>query len=269
MNIEIKDNYLFVSFDYDPKTVSIFHDLPGGRKYLADKKIWRVDLNYDNLWYLAARFPEEQIFHSLITENFGELKKHLDFSLIDFKNFEPYAHQLMGAAFISANPRVALFWEQGVGKTLAAILAIRIFLKLDAKSRILIVCPKNVMRSWTEQFERFSDIKPVEIAGTAKRRETALKSFANVFLINYDVLEKMEAALISVSFEFIFFDESQFIKNPLARRAKAAFDISKTIPYRYLLTGTPIGNSPLDFFQQFKILKPEIFGVNYFSFRNK
>ena len=35
------------------------------------------------------------------------------------------------------------------------------------------------------------------------------------------------------------------------------------------LTGTPFHNSPLDIFGQYRFLDPEIFGSNYFSFRNR
>jgi SNF2 family DNA or RNA helicase len=42
----------------------------------------------------------------------------------------------------------------------------------------------------------------------------------------------------------------------------------ESIKHRYILTGTPILNSPLDLYQQYKILDAgETFGKNYFAFR--
>lgn len=49
-------------------------------------------------------------------------------------------------------------------------------------------------------------------------------------------------------------DESSKIKNPQAKCSKALHRLGKISEYNLILTGTPITNSPLDFFSQYKFL---------------
>ena len=62
-------------------------------------------------------------------------------------------------------------------------------------------------------------------------------------------------------------DESSKIKNPQAKQAKALHNLGKQAKYKAILTGTPITNSPLDFFSQYKFLDDSIFGLSFYRFR--
>ena len=73
----------------------------------------------------------------------------------------------------------------------------------------------------------------------------------------------------------VIFDESHRIKNPSSVKAKKAFKVVghsgggsfATPTHVYLLSGTPVLNSPLDIFQQFKVMDGgATFGDNYFAF---
>ena len=60
-------------------------------------------------------------------------------------------------------------------------------------------------------------------------------------------------------------------KSPSAKRAKLAYELSRcvSVQHRYILSGTPVLNSPLDLFQQFLIMDlGATFGTNFFVFRN-
>jgi len=62
----------------------------------------------------------------------------------------------------------------------------------------------------------------------------------------------------------------QRIKDYRSKRTKAAVKLSTTALHRYILTGTPILNSPVDIFTQFQALDcGETFGNNFYAFRNR
>ena len=63
-------------------------------------------------------------------------------------------------------------------------------------------------------------------------------------------------------------DESTTIKNPKAKRTKAAFKIGKLSKARRILTGSPVDNRPLDIWAQYEFLCPGLLGhTSYYSFR--
>src|SRR5690606_30296187 len=67
--------------------------------------------------------------------------------------------------------------------------------------------------------------------------------------------------------DMIICDESQRIKTPGAKQSKALHRLGKLAKYRLILTGTPVTQSPLDFFSQYKFLEPSIFGDSFFAFK--
>ena len=54
----------------------------------------------------------------------------------------------------------------------------------------------------------------------------------------------------------------------MAIQTRAVMRIRKNIEQRYILTGTPIANSPIDAFSQFFFLNPDILGKNFWAFRS-
>jgi SNF2 family DNA or RNA helicase len=65
-------------------------------------------------------------------------------------------------------------------------------------------------------------------------------------------------------------DESHRCKSIKSKRAKAVEILSGVTTYRYILTGTPVLNSAMDLFQQFKILDlGKTFGQNFYSYRGR
>lgn len=64
-------------------------------------------------------------------------------------------------------------------------------------------------------------------------------------------------------------DESQRIKNRASGRTKSIVHLGRLVEYKAILSGTPVGNSPLDFFSQYLFLDQNILGDNYYQFRNR
>lgn len=62
-------------------------------------------------------------------------------------------------------------------------------------------------------------------------------------------------------------DEVHNIKNRSANKSIAMHEFTAVSPYRLGLTGTPITNTPLDAFSEFKFINPTVYGLNWDSFR--
>jgi len=69
--------------------------------------------------------------------------------------------------------------------------------------------------------------------------------------------------------EVIIFDECHKLKNPQAKRTKLAISLADRANFRLLLTGTPILNSSLDLFCQFRAMeRGNTFGKSFYWFRD-
>lgn len=169
----------------------------------------------------------------------------------------------------------ALFYDMGCGKTRTTIEILRAkFNENERVLRTLILCPIIVMKNWKDEFLKFSKIKPSEITilyGDRKKRlEQISKAKGNIFILNYEglLITPVFEAVQELGIEILVCDESHKLKNHSTERTKRAIEIADKTKFRYLLTGTPILNSPMDIFSQFRVLDGgATFGKNFYSFR--
>lgn len=171
--------------------------------------------------------------------------------------------------FQAAYPRLsyAYFVEMGLGKTRVAIE-----LAKSRNHKTLILAPNSIMENWRDEVTKWTgaDNKTVILKGSRKKRESLLhKTKAQFYVINYEALRLMQDALMRAGFQFIIADESTKLKGYKTQQSKAAFAIACTIPYRLIMTGSPVMNNPLDLFGQFRFLHPTILGKSYFAFRGR
>jgi SWI/SNF-related matrix-associated actin-dependent regulator 1 of chromatin subfamily A len=76
-------------------------------------------------------------------------------------------------------------------------------------------------------------------------------------VVNYDILEAHSQRLAAIGLRALILDESHYVKNPRARRTKAAIELSSRLPkdaLRFGLTGTPILNRPEELVSQLRVL---------------
>lgn len=163
------------------------------------------------------------------------------------------------------------------GKSLTTIaIAARAFLNGYIR-KVLIFAPASVVPVWSEEFDAFCGVPYTvkTLTGPVKRRAQDLQDFnpdpeeLQVLVTNYEASWRMEEFFIYWKPDLVVCDESQRIKSSGARQTKAVIHIGSFSPYRLILTGTPIGQGPLDFFSQYKFLDSSIFGSSYTAFRNR
>jgi SNF2 family DNA or RNA helicase len=190
-----------------------------------------------------------------------------------------YAHQEETVEFLMQRKNAAVLSEQGTGKTRSVIEFVnRKFPFRDF--RVLVVCPATLINVWKEEIMKFADHHDhfVLRGGTMHKRLESVKRFKpGWYLINYEglraVRKKSNVLAGGKDWSVVVADEMTRIKNPTAKQSKAMHDFSRPggnfDPIRIGLTGTPITQSPLDAFSQFKFVEPRLFGDKFFAFRNR
>ncbi len=197
---------------------------------------------------------------------------------MEFKR-KPWKHQYEAIEASRDATNYALFFEQGTGKTLTCVNILRIkFLRAKKFLRTFIFCPDIVMSNWKKEILENSNIRPDEIIllqGKAAYRAETIdnhRSESKIFICNYHCLQMTEVvqAMLAYRPEVLVFDESHRLKSLKAIRTKAAIRLADKTKHKVLLTGTPILNSLMDIFSQFRILDGgTTFGKNFISFRHR
>ncbi len=194
---------------------------------------------------------------------------------------KPYEHQKVAVNFamekLESNGCAALLMDMGLGKSLTSIAIIGLLLQEEKVNKVLVVCPSSIINVWEKEFQKFADYNfNVEsiIGSTMSKRKEKLKLLCHkiglkVALLNYEATWRMEKELNIYRPDMIICDESQKIKNPSAAQSKTLHRLGTKAKYKIILTGTPVQNSPMDVFSQWKFLDPNIFGLSFYTFRNR
>jgi SNF2 family DNA or RNA helicase len=189
---------------------------------------------------------------------------------------EPWKHQIEALEFLYPRDFGALYTDMGSGKTK---IMIDLIVNRGFK-KTLIVAPKKVCRVWKPQFTIHAPNEPItvldvsNIAGREKAgaiKEAVLESKLGqlVIVVNYDSVwrEPFRSFLIKLGLDAIICDESHRIKTPSSKCSKALQFLGRRVKNRFLMTGTPLAQSPLDIYAQYRFLDPSIFGTNFHNFK--
>ena len=168
----------------------------------------------------------------------------------------------------------AFLMDMGTGKTITTIAVAGAMYQEEKIKKLLVVCPKSIVDVWEQEFEKFAGFpySVVVLNGTGLKKIDAIRHMngigLQVIVVNYESCWRLEAELTKWKPDIIVCDESSKIKNPQAKCSKALHRLGKISSYNLILTGTPITNSPLDFFSQYKFLDERIFGGSFYGFRS-
>lgn len=180
---------------------------------------------------------------------------------------EPFEHQRECLDAVGDRNYFAFFLEPGLGKSKITIdLIVNRKLK-HKKYPTLIVCPNTLIDNWADEIEKHSDLTYITLTGSKAKRLDKLTDTKDVYIINYEGTRIMWRDLIAKRFSCLVLDESTCVKNHKAKQSKACLEISRSVPNKYILSGTPIMNNPLDIFGQYRILDAWMFGTSYYRFK--
>ena len=191
----------------------------------------------------------------------------------------PYAHQTKAFDRFKDKPFGALFLEPGLGKSKIAIDIANYKFSKGEITGVLVICPKSLINNWhLIEIPKHSTAPGVSIPWKVTKNPLVFpKSLSSLtwFVCNVDAVitdkwVKAFRAFHSMNPNFMLIvDESTTVKTPDAQRTKRVWEIALYSRARYILSGTPITNSPLDIWAQAEILSPGIMGKNFFLFKQR
>ena len=176
----------------------------------------------------------------------------------------------------------AYFCEMGTGKSKVIADIIGTLHKAKRIMKVLIVAPKSLLLNWAKELTiNISNIKSYKkgvdtnmflcynvIMEKTQRKKCDDLQKDVVNIINYEALLKVPEAILE-SYDMVVLDESSKIKNPQAKITKKLLKISSSIKYKYILSGTPITNNPVDIYSQLYFLDPNVLKFkNFYSFKS-
>ena len=90
-------------------------------------------------------------------------------------------------------------------------------------------------------------------------------------VINYESTwrDGIFEALEDYDADLIICDESQRIKTHDSEQSKAMHRLGDKARYKMILSGTPVQNEAVDIWSQYRFLDSSIFGLNFYTFRNR
>lgn len=178
--------------------------------------------------------------------------------------------------------------EQGTGKTKVAIDRTVYNFERGKINGFLILCPKSLVETWLEEIvthcpERVMPIVAVWDASlnkaTIKQMEAVLYNkdtkrlpilIMNIEGIRTPNANKIAHWWIARNKIHCACDESSRIKTISAKQSIAAHGIADSCTAKTIMTGTPVSQSPADYYSQLRFLMRSPLGfTNYFSFRAK
>lgn len=188
----------------------------------------------------------------------------------------PWKHQTEAIERAVKVKNFGLFHEMGVGKTFTAIQILRWWCTHHRRQlKTLVLAPPVVITNWQREIKKFSRMGDavVCLTGSGKDRLKQLKAVGateRILVTNYETLlmDPVFEALMEYRPEVLIADESHRCKNHKVTRTKKTIKLADQTKYRLILTGTPILNSALDLFAQFRILDGgALFGRSHSIFR--
>lgn len=177
------------------------------------------------------------------------------------KEINLHDYQQTAVSHIMEVPKCGLFLDMGLGKTVSTLTAINKLLYEEfAVSKVLIVAPKRVAESvWSDEIEKWEHLRHLTISkiiGSEKKRITALKSKADIYIIGRDNIVWLTAQYGGgmLPFDMLVIDESSSFKNPKSQRFKALRHVMQCFERVVLLTGTPAPNGYMDLWSQIYLI---------------
>lgn len=173
--------------------------------------------------------------------------------------FVPHNYQRVAIDRLVSSPRLALFQDMGLGKTVEVLTAIQELRMRWRVSRVLVVAPKKVAEAtWTAEAERWDHLSGMRISrvlGTLKQRTMALNTPADLYVINRENVPWLVGYYRNDwPFDGVVLDESSSFKNPQSKRFKAMKLVLDRVRWLVLLTGTPAPNGLEDLWAQIYLL---------------
>jgi SWI/SNF-related matrix-associated actin-dependent regulator of chromatin subfamily A-like protein 1 len=238
-------------------------------EFVKSQVFWEIEGNEIFVQKILSR--NDDVLHILVSDvNDSKKSEMIHVSKRCFKkinevgelNFDGYTrppkpHQIEAITKLLQHNKFILGDDMGLAKTGSSILAA---IKRGFK-KILVVCPASLKLNWRKEILFYDDADNISIVDGVDFR---VKKWT---IVNYDILKNfhdlpqrgVKKDLENLSpidfhkFDLVIADEAHRLKNSTSNTSKIFMDFAKNIPNIWLLTGTPITNRPMDFYNLLKL----------------
>lgn len=284
MDISITNNKAKTIKKIDSKILSFRRNFEGKTYYLSSGH-FQFEPTQHNLSVWLNFFPDATIDDRRESEKlFGAVAQNIERPAFAYKT-KPYKHQIKAFEKLKNSTAIALFMEQGTGKSLVLInLIAKHYCDGDIDAAI-ILSPKGVHFQWVE--EQLPQHMPIAYEAWAwEKKKTTLTDYKKrvlpssnlqIVTMNIDAIKTKDGKNLLEEFikhhngrVLLGVDEAHAMKNYRADRTRLAIELGGKCSHRAILTGTPIAKNIADLFSEFKFLDEAIIGTRYFTaFRNQ
>jgi SWI/SNF-related matrix-associated actin-dependent regulator 1 of chromatin subfamily A len=220
---------------------------------------------------ILFHIPKTQLLTDMFYEPYEDLEVDFDsVNKINKKGRSLFKHQEQAVKFLLKRKKCILSDDMGLGKTASSIAAAL----LSGVQKILVICPANAKINWFREITNFINEEYVTIVKSGFWQP---KFFT---IVNYDILNRFheiedkrkktepKSYINEEGFDLIIVDEAHMIKNKSSIRGKIVSQISETVENVWLLTGTPIANRPMDYYNLLKVCEvPVVSNFQHFAYR--
>ena len=177
--------------------------------------------------------------------------------------FIPHKYQKMAIQKVIDTPRVGLFLDMGLGKTVITLTAINELMYWDFEiEKVLVIAPLRVAEdTWSrecQKWEHLKHIKIVKVLGKESQREKAICKKGDIYIINRENIVWLVEYLKQIGkkwfFDMTVIDELSSFKSPKSQRFKALKKYIMLSKRVVGLTGTPAPNGFMDLWSQLYLI---------------
>ena len=143
--------------------------------------------------------------------------------------------------------------DMGLGKTLQTIAFLSS--QVQADTSVLILAPSGLIYNWADEFQKFApDLDVAVVHGLKSHRESIVAENHQIYVTSYATFRQDSEIYRDLSFDFLFLDEAQVMKNAQTKIAQSLRRF--VVPSVFALSGTPIENHLGELWSIFQIVLP-------------
>lgn len=188
----------------------------------------------------------------------------------------PWDHQRRAIAFAAPRRGTLLAIHMGGGKTLVSIALAHLW----SARRVLVTCPLAVVGVWPREFERHST-EPWTVARldrgsiverTARAAATLSEGAERTAIVcNHEISwrEPFRSWALRQRWDLLIVDECHRGRAAGGVLSRFLHTLSRQVPRRLGLSGTPLPRGPLNAYGQARFIDPTVFGTRYADFREQ
>lgn len=188
--------------------------------------------------------------------------------------YVPEKYQTRALKFALLNKTCGLLMRMGTGKTSVVLTLIDLLMYQTALiNRVLLIAPIRVAAmTWPDEIAKWDHTKHLSYVCLHGKEKDALVQDCketDIVAVNFEGIQWLvRNRKYLAMFDMLVVDESTWLKNPTGVRSKLVHDLSRFIPRRIILTGSPSPNSVQDLWSQMFILdRGDSLGPNITAFR--